>query len=103
MMDYMTTLVHFHRLVLHLNTLLFHLNLLRNFRHCFHHLIRLMMLHMIRSFDMNRLLYILHFHPVNNMMGYMTTLVHFHRRVLHLNTLSFRLSLLLMSLLNFHR
>ena len=90
MMDYMTTLVRFHRLALHLNTLSFRLNLLHYFRlmihHCFHRLIHLMMLHMSHWFDMNHLLYIRHFHPINNMMDYMTTLVHFHRLAPHLNT-----------------
>jgi len=83
-MDYMTTLVHFHRLVLHLNTSLL--------RYYFRQMIRLMMIlhsmmaHRIHWFDMNRLLYIRHFHPINNMMDYMTTLVHFHRLAPHLNT-----------------
>ena len=90
MMDYMTILSHFHKLALHLNTLSFH--------YYFHQKIRLMMIlhsmmaHRIRWFDILLLLYIRHFHLINNMMDYMTTLVHFHKLVLHLNTLSFRLN-----------
>jgi len=62
----------------------------------------LTMLHMTHSFDMSHRLYSLHFHPINNMMDYMTILVHFHIPGLHLNTLSLRLNLLRYFHLNFH-